>query len=51
MREVAARRPPDDAAIVQRRNLVLDLMEQGRTPLTKGTFTAADFEAARRRSR
>ncbi len=38
---------PQDAPIVQRRNLVLDLMEKGRTPLTGSTFTAADFEAAK----
>ena len=38
---------PPDAPIVQRRNLVLDLMEKGRTPLTRGEFTAADFDAAR----
>jgi membrane peptidoglycan carboxypeptidase len=38
---------PDDTPIVQRRNLVLDLMEQGRTPLTGGQLTAADFDAAR----
>ena len=38
---------PPDAPIVLRRNLVLDLMEKGRTPLTQGEFTAADFDAAR----
>ncbi len=38
---------PADAPVVQRRNQVLDLMEQGRTPLTGGTYSAADFEAAR----
>ncbi len=38
---------PADSAIVQRRNAVLDLMEQGRTPLTGDTYTAADYEAAR----
>jgi membrane peptidoglycan carboxypeptidase len=38
---------PDDAPIVGRRNLVLDLMEQGRTPLTGDRFTAVDFDAAR----
>ncbi len=38
---------PADAPIVQRRNLVLDLMEQGRTPLTGSQYTAADFEAAK----
>lgn len=35
------------AAIVIRRNLVLDLMAQGRTPLTSGQYTAADFAAAK----
>ena len=39
---------PPDAPIVLRRNLVLDLMEKGRTPLTGGEFTAADFDAATR---
>jgi membrane peptidoglycan carboxypeptidase len=38
---------PDDSKIVQRRNLVLDLMSQGRTPLTAGEFTAADFASAK----
>ncbi len=38
---------PPDSKIVQRRNLVLDLMAQGRTPLTAGEYTAADFEAAK----
>ncbi len=36
-----------DAAIVLRRNLVLDLMAQGRTPLTGTKFSAADFAAAK----
>ena len=38
---------PADSLIVQRRNQVLNLMEQGRTPLTGTTNSAADFEAAR----
>ena len=38
---------PPDAPIVLRRNLVLDLMEKGRTPLTGTTFSADDFDAAR----
>jgi membrane peptidoglycan carboxypeptidase len=38
---------PADAPIVQRRNFVLDLMAQGRTPLTGSRFTQADFEAAK----
>ena len=35
------------AAIVVRRNLVLDLMSQGRTPLTGSLYTAADYAAAK----
>ena len=41
---------PPDTKIVQRRNLVLDLMEQGRTPLSDDAgepITAAEFDAAR----
>ncbi len=38
---------PLDTPIAQRRNLVLDLMEKGRTPLTGSTYTTADFEAAK----
>jgi membrane peptidoglycan carboxypeptidase len=38
---------PEETRIVQRRNLVLDQMAKGRTPLTKDEFTDADFEAAR----
>ncbi len=38
---------PADAPIVQRRNHVLDLMEQDGTPLTDGQYTAADYETAR----
>ncbi len=38
---------PQSAAIVQRRNVVLDLMASGRTPLTGTTYSAADFAAAR----
>ena len=38
---------PDTSQIVLRRNLVLDLMAQGRTPLTGKTYTQADFAAAR----
>ncbi|HYM84717.1 MAG TPA: transglycosylase domain-containing protein, partial [Candidatus Dormibacteraeota bacterium] len=37
---------PADRDIVQRRDLVLRLMEEGRTPLTGQTLTAADFERA-----
>ena len=41
---------PATSRVVQRRNTVLDLMEQGRTPISteRGTsYTAADFDAAR----
>ncbi len=39
---------PGDTSIVQRRNLVLDLLAEGdRTPLTGTRWTAADFEAAK----
>ncbi len=38
---------PEDSRIVQRRNLVLDQMAKGRTPLTADEFSAADFEAAK----
>jgi membrane peptidoglycan carboxypeptidase len=37
---------PEDTRIVQRRNLVLQQMANGRTPLTDDEFTEADFEAA-----
>ncbi|MFL5756312.1 MAG: transglycosylase domain-containing protein [Chloroflexota bacterium] len=39
---------PASAPIVQRRNLVLQLMEEGRTPLSGSQHTKADFEAARK---
>ncbi|MET1231678.1 MAG: transglycosylase domain-containing protein [Candidatus Limnocylindrales bacterium] len=41
---------PAASRVVQRRNTVLDLMEQGRTPISteRGTrYTATDFDAAR----
>ncbi len=38
---------PEDTTIVQRRNQVLDLMAQDRTPLTGTSYTAADFAAAK----
>ena len=38
---------PADTKIVLRRNMILDMMAAGRTPLTGATFTAADFEAAK----
>jgi membrane peptidoglycan carboxypeptidase len=38
---------PEDAPIVERRNQVLNLMEQGRTPLSGDRFSARDFDAAR----
>jgi peptidoglycan glycosyltransferase len=39
---------PSDTDIVHRRNQVLDLMAQDRTPLSGDEYTAADFEAAKR---
>jgi peptidoglycan glycosyltransferase len=39
---------PEDAPIVQRRNLVLDLMQADRTPLTGDAISDEEFEAARR---
>ncbi len=36
-----------DAPIVTRRNLVLDLMSQGRTPLTGNQFKPSDYAAAK----
>ncbi len=39
---------PPDTDIVVRRNRVLDLMADGRTPLSGNRFTAADFAAAKR---
>ncbi len=38
---------PADTTIVQRRNFILDLMENGRTPISGSTYTTADFEAAK----
>jgi membrane peptidoglycan carboxypeptidase len=38
---------PADSDVVQRRNQVLDLMAQGRTPLTGTQYGQADFEAAK----
>ena len=38
---------PPDSEIVQRRNQILDLLEQGRTPLSGTTYSHADFEAAK----
>jgi membrane peptidoglycan carboxypeptidase len=38
---------PDDTEIVQRRNLVLDLLAEGRTPLSGEQYSATDFEAAK----
>ena len=40
---------PADSAIVQRRNYILDLMQNKMPlPLTKSTFSAADFDAAKK---
>ena len=38
---------PDDTAVVQRRDLILDLLAQGRTPESGSQYTAAQFEAAK----
>jgi membrane peptidoglycan carboxypeptidase len=39
---------PNDSEVVQRRNQILDLLEQGgRTPLSKDQYSHADFEAAK----
>jgi membrane peptidoglycan carboxypeptidase len=38
---------PSDTEIVQRRNVVLDLLASGRTPLSGSEYSAADFEAAK----
>jgi membrane peptidoglycan carboxypeptidase len=38
---------PNDSEIVQRRNQILDLLEQGRTPMSGTTYSHADFEAAK----
>ncbi|HEV8516341.1 MAG TPA: transglycosylase domain-containing protein [Candidatus Limnocylindrales bacterium] len=39
---------PRDAEIVQRRNYILDLMADGRTPLSGDRYTREDFERAKR---
>jgi membrane peptidoglycan carboxypeptidase len=38
---------PDDSEIVQRRNQILNLLEDGRTPLSGDLYSHADYEAAR----
>jgi peptidoglycan glycosyltransferase len=38
---------PPDTEIVQRRNQVLDLLAEGRTPLSGSQYSPADFEAAK----
>ncbi len=38
---------PDDKTVVQRRNQILDLLADGRTPLSGDEFRASDFEAAK----
>ena len=38
---------PDSTAIVQRRNLILDLMAEGRTPLSGNQFSPQQLEAAK----
>jgi peptidoglycan glycosyltransferase len=37
----------EDAEVVQRRNRILDLMADGRTPLSGDTYSQADFAAAK----
>ena len=37
----------DDTAVVQRRNLILDLLAQGRTPESGNEYTPAQFQAAK----
>jgi peptidoglycan glycosyltransferase len=39
---------PPETDIVLRRNMVLDLLAQGRTPLSGDQYTAAQFEAAKK---
>jgi membrane peptidoglycan carboxypeptidase len=36
-----------DTTVVQRRNQILDLLAEGRTPMSGNTYTAADFIAAK----
>ena len=38
---------PDDTRVVQRRNAILDLLAEGRTPMSGEQYSAADFEAAK----
>ena len=38
---------PDDTTIVQRRDTILDLLAEGRTPMSGSDYTAAQFEAAK----
>ena len=37
---------PEDTRIVQRRNAILDLLAEGRTPMSGDQYSAAEFEAA-----
>ena len=37
---------PADTTVVERRNLILDLLAEGRTPMSGDTYTAAQFRAA-----
>jgi membrane peptidoglycan carboxypeptidase len=39
---------PPDTEIVERRNFILDLLAEGRTPLSGDEFSAEDFERAKR---
>ena len=37
---------PDDATVVERRDQILGLLAEGRTPMSGDTYSAADFKAA-----
>ena len=40
-------RRPEDAVVVERRNQILDLLAQGRTPMSGTQYTSQDFKAAK----
>ena len=46
-RQVTTLVVPQESEVVQRRNQILDLLEQGRTPLSDHQYSQADFEAAK----
>ena len=37
---------PEDTTVVERRNLILGLLAEGRTPMSRDEYSAADFRAA-----